>query len=175
VNRLRKVDPIDVELRGEVLKKVHWRRGRMRRSVGLKVTIVGVVLLVGASIGLSTQARAEDITMEVGPGRHFFMFKSDNPLWITASARILQDGREIATLGGADGAGKYTKQWTWHGHAGEEVEVTLHFIRWAGRFWVKASHDEVYHVPVDRNTCFRRDGTNMVVVGDSTTGNCTPD
>jgi hypothetical protein len=170
-----KIDPIDVGLGGRVLRKRHWRRGRMRRSIGLKVTIVGVVLLVGASVGLNTQAHAEDITMEVGPGRHFFMFKSSSPLWIKASARILQDGREIATLGDANGAGKYTKHWTWNGHAGEEVEVTLHFIKWTGKFWVDASNDKVYHIPVDRNTCFRRDSKDMVVVGDSTTGNCTPD
>jgi hypothetical protein len=147
----------------------------MRRSIGLQVTILGLILLVGASIGLSAQAHAEGITTDVGPGRHFFMFKSNGPLWIEASARILQDGREIATLGGADGAGTYSKQWTWNGHSGEEVEVTLHFIRWAGKFWVNATSDKVYHVPVDRNTCFRRDGSEMVVVGDSTLGNCTPD
>lgn len=165
------------------MKSTNRGPSRFPRSRRTRLLAVTMALTGAAAIGTNSLAAAEEIRMDPGPGRHFFMFIDKNhppekgkEQWFDAEARILQDGREIGKLEGEQMTFKYSKHWTWAGHSGEQIEVKLRRVITDGKNPTRLDWETVT-MPADRNTCFKRtkwDGP-MEKVGDSVMGNCTPD
>jgi len=145
---------------------------RTRKAKGLAA---GLIVAAIATAGSTAQADTPSVRMDQGPGRHFFMFVGEP---FVGSARILQSGTEIWTLPETSQGGKYTEQWNWYGHADEAIEVKIRPFSRAGSLASARTYgpEQTFSLDPSMNHCFRAQTlTDIVKVGDSITGDCTPD